>query len=78
MTPSDDSRGPATEARIDELEARLAQQDQAVLELSDELYRQQRQIAQLTQELRALRARFDALAAREPDVKPADELPPHY
>jgi len=78
MTASDDRRGPAAEARIDELEARLAQQDQSVLELSNELYRQQRQIAQLTEELRALRGRFDSLAARESDPDPADEVPPHY
>ena len=78
MTGSDDRKGIAAEARIDELEARLAQQDQSVLELSDELYRQQRQIAQLTEELRALRGRFDALTARESDPNPADEVPPHY
>lgn len=76
MTASEDRTG--AEARIDELEARLAQQDQSVLELSDELYRQQRQIAQLTEELRALRGKFDALAAREPEPNPAGELPPHY
>jgi len=78
MTPSDDRRAPATDARVDELEARLAQQDQAVVELSDELYRQQRQIAQLTEELRALRARFDALSTREPETDAGDEAPPHY
>jgi len=78
MTRSDDRRPPATDARIDELEARLAQQDQSVLELSDELYRQQRKIAQLTEDLRALRARFDALAAREALPGSADERPPHY
>jgi uncharacterized coiled-coil protein SlyX len=78
MTPSDDRKRPATDARIDELEARLAQQDQSVLELSDELYRQQRQIAQLTEDLRALRARFDELAARASDPSPAEERPPHY
>jgi uncharacterized coiled-coil protein SlyX len=74
MTPSDDRR----EARIDELEARLAQQDQSVLELSDELYRQQRRIAQLTEELQALRARFDELAARGSDPSQTEERPPHY
>jgi uncharacterized coiled-coil protein SlyX len=77
MTPSDDRKRSATDTRIDDLEARLAQQDQSVLELSDELYRQQRQIAQLMEELRALRARFDALAAREPESSSTDERPPH-
>jgi uncharacterized coiled-coil protein SlyX len=78
MTTSDDRKSPTADARIDELEARLAQQEQSVLELSDELYRQQLEIAQLTEELRALRGRFETLAAREPGGNPADELPPHY
>jgi uncharacterized coiled-coil protein SlyX len=41
MKRPDTSTAPSGEARIDELEARLAQQDQSLLELSDELYRQQ-------------------------------------
>jgi SlyX protein len=65
------------EARIDELESRLAQQDQSILELSDELYRQQQQIAQLEMQVRQLSARLTE--ATPPDSgNPADEVPPHY
>jgi SlyX protein len=67
-----------TETRIDELEARLAQQDQALLDLSDEVYRQQRQIAQLEHALRTLTERMVSLAERTPAPVPSDERPPHY
>jgi uncharacterized coiled-coil protein SlyX len=66
------------EARIDELESRLAQQDQSILELSDELYRQQQQIAQLEMQVRQLSARLTEATPPEPSGNPADEVPPHY
>ena len=75
--PHDDEQKRAT-ARIDELETRLAQQDQTVLELSDELYRQQRQIAWLETELRRLVDRVRTISAPEPESGPSDEVPPHY
>ncbi len=65
-------------ARIDELETRLAQQDQALLELSDEIYRQQRQIARLETELRQLVDRMQSVSTPEPASGPADDVPPHY
>jgi uncharacterized coiled-coil protein SlyX len=64
-------------ARIDELETRVAEQDQSILELSDELYRQQRQIAELEAQLRRLVERVKTLSAPEPAPDP-DEIPPHY
>ena len=67
-----------TEARIDELEARLAQQDHAFLELSDEVYRQQRQIANLELQLRRMSERLNEIAIARPPTDPADEVPPHY
>ena len=76
-TPDDDDHKRAT-ARIDELETRLAQQDQTLLELSDELYRQQRQIARLETELRQLLDRMQTISTPEPGSGPADEVPPHY
>jgi SlyX protein len=72
--PSPDDR----DARITELESRVAQQDYSLLELSDEVYRQQRQIAALEAQLEALRARFEALTAREAAPDPGDDRPPHY
>jgi len=66
-------------ARMEHLESRLAEQDHALLELSDELYRQQRQIAAQEQLMRELRARLEQV--REHAQGPADprhEIPPHY
>jgi SlyX protein len=67
-----------TQARIDELEARLALQDQSILELSDEIYRQQRQVAELENRLRLLAQRLETMAAPAEARNPADEVPPHY
>jgi len=78
MKRPDISTAPGGEARIDELEARLAQQDQSLLELSDELYRQQQQIAKLELELRHLAERLKMIAVPEPANEPQDETPPHY
>jgi len=63
---------------MEQIETKLAFLESANVELSDVVYRQQ-------QEIRALRARIDALAQRveevqtpEPLLLPADERPPHY
>jgi uncharacterized coiled-coil protein SlyX len=73
-----EQRSLDTEARIDELEARVAQQDQSILELSDEIYRQQRQIAQLETHVRNLTERLRTIGAPEPADELANETPPHY
>lgn len=67
-----------TQARIDELEARLALQDQSILVLSDEIYRQQRRVSELEDRLRALAQRLETLASPAETRDPADEVPPHY
>jgi len=72
--PSPDER----DARITELEQRVAQQDHSLLGLSDEVYRQQRQIAALEERLEALRTRFESATAPEAAPDAADEQPPHY
>ena len=62
-----------------ELETRLAQQEQAIDELSNELYQQQKQIAQLEASVRSLTEglrRIDSEKAQGTD--PANEVPPHY
>jgi SlyX protein len=78
MKRPDTSNATGIAERIDELETRLAQQDQSILELSDEMYRQQQQIAQLELELRHLAERLKAIAIPEPASEPQDETPPHY
>jgi SlyX protein len=67
-----------TQARIDELEARLALQDQSIVELSDEIYRQQRRMGELEDQLRILVQRLETLAAPAETRNLADEVPPHY
>jgi len=64
--------------RIDDLEARLAQQDYSIAELSNEVYRQQRQIAELEVKVRYLSERLRAAASTENAASSADETPPHY
>ena len=78
MAPPNNDEQERAAARIDELETRLAQQDQTLLELSDELYRQQRQIARLEAELRQIAGRMQTVSTPEPGSSPADEVPPHY
>ena len=78
MAPPNNDEQKRTTARIDELETRLAQQDQSLLELSDELYRQQRHIARLETELRQLVDRMKTVSTPEPASSAADEVPPHY
>ena len=74
MTPGITGNG----ARIDELEARLAHQDQALHELGEEVYRQQQQIVQLESLVRKLVSRLDSAEFDQSASLPADEVPPHY
>jgi SlyX protein len=68
-----------TAERLDELEARLAQQDQSILDLSDEIYRQQRTITELELQLRHVGERLRTMTVAEHQAgDPADEVPPHY
>ena len=74
MTPGN----TANDARIDELEERLAHQDQTVHELGNEVYRQQRQITQLEAFVRQLAARLASAETGPAIDRPVDEVPPHY
>jgi uncharacterized coiled-coil protein SlyX len=68
-----------TQARINELEARVALQDQSLIELGDEVYRQQRRMSELEDRLRVLAQRLVALTVPPAAAShPADEVPPHY
>jgi SlyX protein len=64
--------------RIVELETKVSFQEQALAELSDEMARQQRQIAVLEKTVRDLRAQFTAslpgIVAHASEETP----PPHY
>lgn len=67
-----------TERRLIELEARVAHQDQAIIELSEEIFRQQKQIVFLEEQARYLIERLRSGAAAEPAADPSSEIPPHY
>ena len=72
------SQDTANDSRMEEFEVRLAHQDQTVHELSDEVYRQQRQIAELEAIVRQLAARLASAEAGRTESRPGDEIPPHY
>jgi SlyX protein len=69
--------GEDDDARFRDLEARIAEQEKALSELSDELYRQQRHVALLDAQVRQVVERLKSLAT-EPAPTPQDETPPHY
>ena len=68
----------ASDTRITELEAKIAHQEHALHELSDELYAQQKKLEHLE-----VTCNFLLQQARSPSDgpasgNPADEKPPHY
>ena len=63
--------------RVDTLESRLAFQDDTIGQLNDALIAQQARIDLLETEMRQLIDEFRG-GMSEAQVKPADELPPHY
>jgi len=77
MADTENDGGANHEVRFTDLEIRVSEQEQSILELSDELYRQRQLIEQLETQLRYLRERFETLTAA-PDPGPTDEVPPHY
>ena len=63
---------------VERLELKIAFLERANTELSDVVYRQQREIAELQASLVALKDRLEALAAQPTAYSTADERPPHY
>lgn len=63
---------------IASLETKLAFLEKATNELSDVVYRQQRDIAALNERLATLASRFDAFASTERAYTSQEERPPHY
>ena len=66
------------EARIAELESQLAFQDEHDRQLNDIVARQDREIVQLKQEIKALAARMTEMGEAAAGGDPASEVPPHY
>jgi SlyX protein len=64
------------EARLTEMEVKLGFTEDLLEELNRTVYRQQQQIDQLQQELRALRLQVSAMPSEQQG--PRHEIPPHY
>lgn len=66
------------EDRFENLEVRLAYQDQMLNELNDVVTDQQARIMQLEQLVKALTERLQAMSDAAPAATAAEEKPPHY
>lgn len=67
------------DARLIELETRLAYQDDTLRVLNDVIVRQQKQIERLETLYRQLSDRLERVAQPDGRVNtPAEEVPPHY
>ncbi len=67
-----------SDARLTELETRLAYTEHTVAELSDLVYTQSRTIDRLAEQCRRLERRVTALAEQGDGAPPDDDVPPHY
>lgn len=65
------------EARLTEIETKLAFSEDMLDTLNKTIYRQQQHIDRLQRELRALQEVVDSAGDSEPSA-PRDETPPHY
>jgi len=65
------------ESRLNELEAKISLAEDLLDALNRTVYRQQQQIDQLQQDIRALRQLLQEAAPAEAG-NPGDEIPPHY
>lgn len=63
---------------LERLETKLAFLEKATNDLSDVVYRQQQDIAALSDKLTVLATRFDAFRSNERAYTPEEERPPHY
>jgi SlyX protein len=66
-----------TEHRVEQLEFKVAHLEKAVQDLSDVLYRQQRELDVLREHNRELTVQVQELEDRGADPNPV-EIPPHY
>jgi len=63
---------------VERIESRFAFLERANQELSDVVYRQEREITSLKAQLAALAARVNAGNSEETTYSPEQERPPHY
>ena len=67
-----------TEERLTELEAKIAHQEQSILELSEEIYRQQKQLTRLEQTCQYLLEQARAISESRGPADSGTGQPPHY
>jgi SlyX protein len=64
--------------RLEQLEIKMTFLENATNELSEVVYRQQREIDALTERLQVLATRLEALKSDERPYTAEEERPPHY
>lgn len=77
-TCADPGAAEVTAERTERLEFKVAHLEKALQELSDVLYRQQRELDTLRDRSRQLDEQVRQLEARGGDDADRDEIPPHY
>jgi SlyX protein len=71
------SEGITMEIRFEKIESKLSLAEDLLDEINKTLYRQQRQIEQMQQEMASLRQQIQTAMPAE-QRNSADEIPPHY
>jgi len=66
------------ENRLEQIEIKLAYQDQALQDLSDVVYRQEKALEHLQARLGVVSERIGELLETLPEASTDDEIPPHY
>lgn len=66
------------EKRLEQIEIKLAYQDQAMQDLSDVVYRQEKALENLEARLGIMTERLGELLDTLPDASADEEIPPHY
>ena len=67
-----------SDSRLEQIEVKLAYQEDTVRELSDVIYRQQMLIDALEQRCRQLEERMTSITSAAPPASAEEEKPPHY
>jgi uncharacterized coiled-coil protein SlyX len=75
---SDDEGTDMNDDTVERLEIKIAFLEGAMNELSDVVFKQQREIAALNEGIAMLSSRFDTIKATEPGYTSEEERPPHY
>jgi SlyX protein len=71
------SEGNTMESRFEKIETKLSLAEDLLDEMNKTLYRQQRQLEQMRQEMATLRQQIQSAMPAE-QRNSADEIPPHY